>query len=87
MDHITYDTETAHVLWSTIFSGTVERADVRTGVSLFPLISLTSGKPSETGLGIEKRPPYTVCYRQLDAAQRKPPEDPEWRCCQNECPA
>lgn len=34
MDHITYDLETAHVLWSTVFSGTVERAAVRTGVSV-----------------------------------------------------
>lgn len=71
MDHITYDTETAHVLWSTIFSGTVEGADVRTGVSFLSLAS-PSGSPLRLDAVLRRGHHAKAARDAVDAAQRNP---------------
>lgn len=71
MDHITYDIETAHVLWSTIFSGTVGRADVRTGVSFLSLAS-PSGSPQRLDAVLRRGHYALSAGGAVDAAQRNP---------------
>lgn len=71
MDHITYDIEIAHVLWSTIFSGTVERADVRTGVSFLSLAS-PSGSTLRLDAVLRRGHHAKSAIDAVDAAQRNP---------------
>lgn len=71
MDHITYDTETAHVLWSTVFSGTMERADVRTGVS-FLWVASPSGSPLRLDAVLRRGRHAMPAIDAGDAAQRNP---------------
>ena len=71
MDHITYDIETAHVLWSTIFSGTVGRADVRTGVSFLSLAP-PSGSPQRPDAVLRRGHYAMSASGTVDAAQRNP---------------
>lgn len=71
MDHITYDTELAHVLWSTIFSGTVERAAVRTGVSFLSLAP-PPGSPLRLDAVLRRSHHAMSATDAVDAAQRDP---------------
>lgn len=71
MDHITYDIETAHVLWSTIFSGTVGRADVGLGVSFLSLAS-PSGSPLRLDAVLKRGHHAMFARGMVDVAQRNP---------------
>lgn len=71
MDHITYDTEIAHVLWSTIFSGTLERADVRAGVSFLSLAS-PPGSPLRPDAVLRRGHHAMSATDAVDTAQRNP---------------
>lgn len=74
MDHITYDIELAHVLWSTIFSGTVERAAVRTGDSFLSLAPPPGSPPRLDA--VLRRSHHAMSAQMQETQHRETPQGP-----------